>query len=198
MTVLLNLDARMRSHYQSLVANFAIEAAAPVRAGAGVRPHRTRFARRLALAVVLASAATIVSVRLLSDGGTAPATLHLPGYTIVAAAGPSVTPRLTREEAIATALVLNQKANVSSPVAQRITGLRVIGATFAPHVLRVWSCRAHIYLQHVENIWIVEVTAPPQHGFQSIAGAWLVDDDTGNGAGGDLLLSGPLPTCPAP
>ena len=198
MTDLSDLDARMHNHYQSLVANFAIDAAR-IRVVTGVDSSRRRSTRRLALAAAVAIAAPLVSVRLLSGGGGAPLTFHVPGYTIVAAASVSVTPKLSREEAIATALVLNRKANASSPASQRITGLTVTGATFAPRVLRVWSCRAHIYLQHSENIWIVEVTAPPQHGFQSIAGAWLVDDDTGNGAGGDLQLSrGSLPACQAP
>jgi hypothetical protein len=189
-----DLDRRLHIYHQALVAGFAEEASrlAP-RPSAGRRSRRLPW---LAAAAAVAASAALLVFRLLPSGTAQQVTLEVPGFTIVAQAATHATPHLAADQAKAIALdSLSRGATRLN-----ITGFTVTTATFAPDVVRIsQTCGAHIGLAREANVWVIGVTAPPQHGWQFIRAAVLVDDDSRQIAGGQILTGpqpgGPLSTC---
>jgi hypothetical protein len=193
---MIELDRRLRDYHDALVAGFTVDARhlAP---RAVVERRRRRWTLPVAVAAAVAVAATILTVRLLPSGTGHQVTVEVPGFTIVAEAAAGVTPHLTMEQA--TSIALQSLARGATQL--HISGFTVTVSTYAPQVLRVsQTCGAHIGLAKVANVWVIGLTAPPQHGWQFIRAAMLVDDDSGGIAGGQILTGprpeGSLATCP--
>jgi hypothetical protein len=194
MTEMTDLDARLRAYYDSLLTTFSSDAP-PLAGAASARPRKMRYAWPLGLAAALAVTVSILGFRLLHGGSSAATvTLQLPGFTIVAAADTTVTPRMTRDQAIAVAFSSLAQHPITSADGSALTGFQVTTAVFEGNVLKVWhQCGAHWFLNSPENLWVIDMRAPPQSGVAYVQASVLVDDATGKPRYSDALTgpSGP-------
>lgn len=113
------------------------------------------------------------------------------GFTVEVAASVDTVPRMSRQQAVAVATVwLSQHPATEPKGSALLSGFVVAGATYEADVLKVWeNCGAHRYLQTPSNLWVIDLTAPPQLGLKYVRGSVLVDDDTGQAKYADLLTS---------
>ena len=181
-----DLDARLRRHHQELVRLFgAHRVSTPLSRSRGAR----HLIVGLALALAAAIAVPVLTLRL-APSHVAERQEEIAGFTITVAAGDVLAPRMSREQATfaAEAFYTSHPLNLphGGPI---ISGLTVEGARFVGAVERVVGPCVNVFLPRPTNIWVVAVTAPAQSGWTTLRGAFLVDDATGDLAGGDLLIS---------
>jgi hypothetical protein len=134
---------------------------------------------------------SVIAIDVVGVGRSAPVTVHIPGFTVVvAAAGAPVSPRISREQATATALAwLAQHPVVSVAPTNHagtsikhgeFTGFTVNTVTFLADVLKVWEqCGTHWFLPTAENLGVIDLRAPAQLGWAYVRTSVLVADKTG-------------------
>ena len=180
-----DLDARLRRHHKELVDLFS---AHRVIAPARRRKRSRRLLAGLALAISVAVSASVLTLRL----APSPVTERqeaIAGITVTVAAGDALPPRMSRQQAITAAEAFFTSHPMSLPHGGGvISGLSVTGTWFVADVQHVTGPCVNVFLQRPTNVWFVAVTAPAQSGWNQLRGAFLVDDVTGNLAGGDLLI----------
>jgi hypothetical protein len=143
------------------------------------RGRRLRLGWRVAVAGSVAVTGSLVAVGVLHIGGASTVTVQVPGFTVEVAASDRTAPRMSREQATAVALAFLSKHPVTMRGSAQLTGFVVAGATYESDVLKVWeNCGAHWYLQTPSNLWVIDLSAPPQLGSTYVRGSVLVDDDT--------------------
>jgi hypothetical protein len=159
----------------------------------GRRGRALRAARQLGTAAAVAASAVVV-VGVVHPGSV---TRSLPGYTIEASAASAVPPHTTREQAIAVALRTLVDHPVNPPHGSALTGFTVTTAAFEANVTKVWhQCGAHWFLHEPQNLWVVDLSAPPQSGWTYVQASVLVDDASGLTQYSDALIShSPRPGC---
>jgi hypothetical protein len=147
----------------------------------GARGRTVRYAWQLGAATMVVVTAVVIS-SLVRSQPSGPLTRDIPGYTIEVAAGTAVTPRMTRDQAIAVAFSSLAQHPITSAHGRAFTGFQVTTAVFEGNVLKVWhQCGAHWYLDSPENLWVIDMRAPPQSGVADVQATVLVDDATGTG-----------------
>jgi hypothetical protein len=164
----------------------------PARAGASIGGRKRRAGRawQVGVAALLATTASILVVDVFHVGTTAPITLHVPGYVIEVAAATSAAPRMSREQATAAALEWIAHHSFGPDQHSQFAGFGVTAATYEPNVLKVWhECGAHWSLNSAQNLWVVDLRAPPQLGWQYVQASVLVNDDSGQPQYTDALMS---------
>lgn len=157
----------------------------------GARTRRVRRAMTMGAMAAVTATASVIAVDVVGVGRSAPVTVQIPGFTVVvAAAGGSISPRTSREQATTTALAwLVQHPVTSAPPTThavtsiqhgQFTGFTVTTVTFFANVLKVWElCGTHWFLPSAENLWVIDLRAPAQLGWAYVRTSLLVDDNTG-------------------
>ncbi|MGH2869826.1 MAG: hypothetical protein ACRDNK_19945 [Solirubrobacteraceae bacterium] len=159
------------------------------------RRQRLRLGGRVAMAAGVAVAGSTVAVSVFHVGSASTATLHVPGFTVEVAASARTAARMNREQATAVAVAWLSRHPFAAGDTTRFTGFAVTGATYESGVLKVWeNCGAHWFLPEPSNLWVIDLTAPPQLGSTYVRGSVLVDDDTGQAQYADLLTSRTTPS----
>lgn len=173
-----DVDARLRAFHDSILATFAEQARElPAPSLSAPRLFRQRrYLIAIAAAALLAVAVPIVASRF-ANSITGTVTVHVPGFTVVALADSSgVTPRIGRDQAESIALTW-----ISHSGFPPSHGSRVVAATFEAHVVKVQWADGGYETKGIppENLWLIQLAAPPQGGNTTIEGDVLVDADTG-------------------
>lgn len=187
MTATPDLDSRLQQHHENLIGLFTGTSPPVPDMTLRPRPRRLLLAAA-ALAVALAVAVPVVTLRVL-PGGHGSRTLQVAGFTIVAAADSAMAPRMTESQAVAAVEAFWSRVPLKLPDGTAITGVVVHDATFIPDVANVTKPCIHVMIPQPQNLWVVSVSAPPQHGWRLIGGGYLVNDADGSLAGGDLLMT---------
>lgn len=175
------LDAYMRDQLADRLWNLTIAVPAPVPGSAPHRAARRRRTRRAVFAgFALACAATTAVLVLAVARVGAPAstsTIQLPGYTIEVAAQGTVPAHLTPAQATRIATAWMQAHPFTARSGAAFTDFRVVEVLYQASVLKVWQqCGVHWYLPSPESVWVVNLRAPAQLGFDYVVATVLVDD----------------------
>jgi hypothetical protein len=158
------------------------------RARPAARARRQRRGWRVAAAVGVAAAGSVLAVGVFHVGSASTVTLHVPGFTVEVAASTQTAPHLTGQQATAVALALMAQHPVTMTGTTPFTGFVVTGATYESDVIKVWeTCGAHWFLPQPMNLWVIDLAAPAQLGSTYVRGSVLVDDQTGQARYSDFL-----------
>ncbi len=188
------LDARLIKRHEELLSQFAVSN------GHGPRQRREALLRpgtrviALAAAAVLTIAAPLFAWRLLSTSSTQEATVHdttikLAGLTLTVSAPPPAHRHLTAQRAID---IVQDDVNhlpafvphcPPSQVAvgcadKPFTNVRAVSATFVGNVERITDSCGGVFQFGRASAWLVPLSVPPQDGFTTIQGAYVVNDVT--------------------
>lgn len=162
--------------------------------GPAARGRRLRHERRFAMAATVAGVGSILAVGVYHAGTSSTATVHVPGFTVEVDASARTAARMSREQAVEVARAWLTAHPFTSRGSTRFTGFAVTGATYESGVLKVWeNCGAHWFLQQPADLWVVDLSAPPQFGSAYVQASVLVDDGTAQAKYADLLSSETMP-----